>query len=74
MMTGGESLEAYATQQASRELEALLEHSPQFAHRLNPDGSTDSIPVDEVEVGDQVRVRPNELVPVDGVIIQGETF
>ncbi|WP_195854423.1 heavy metal translocating P-type ATPase [Aerococcus tenax] len=74
MMTGGESLEAYATQQASRELEALLEHSPQFAHRINADGSVDSVPVDEIQVGDQVRVRPNELVPVDGVIVQGETF
>src|SRR5690606_28506115 len=68
MLTGGEALEDYANRRAKRELDALLARAPQQAH-VARDGSYVDVPVDEVEVGDVLLVRPAELVPVDGVLL-----
>lgn len=73
MLTGGDSLEDYASHQASRELRSLLDNSPQTAHRIKGEGITD-IAVEEVEVGDLILVKPGELVPVDGRVVEGESF
>lgn len=73
MLTGGDSLEDYANRQASRELRALLDNSPQTAHRVAGDKITD-IPVDDVAVGDLILVKPGEIVPVDGQVVEGDTF
>ncbi|WP_307976405.1 heavy metal translocating P-type ATPase [uncultured Streptococcus sp.] len=72
MLTGGESLEEYASKQASRELQALLDNSPRQAHCLR-DGNVVDIPVDQVQIDDIVLVKPNEIVPVDGVLIKGNS-
>lgn len=72
MLTGGDSLEDYASRQASRELRALLDNSPQHAHRLQDDQLQD-IPVDQAEINDLLLVKPGEIVPVDGRIVEGET-
>ncbi|MFR3685780.1 MAG: heavy metal translocating P-type ATPase, partial [Enterococcus sp.] len=73
MLTGGDSLEDYASHQASRELRSLLDNSPQIAHRVIEEEVTD-IEVEDVQVGDTILVKPGELVPVDGRVIAGESF
>lgn len=70
MLTGGDSLEDYAAKRANTELKALLDNSPRTAHRLIGEKLTD-IAVEDATVGDQLVVKPGELVPVDGHLIQG---
>jgi len=70
MLTGGDSLEDYAAKRANTELKALLDNSPRTAHRL-VDGQLTDIAVEEASIGDQLVVKPGELVPVDGHLIQG---
>ncbi|GAA1060297.1 heavy metal translocating P-type ATPase [Agromyces bracchium] len=71
MLTGGEALEDYASRRAKRELDALLTRAPQHAHRVVDDHFVD-VPVDEVEPGDVLLVRPSEIVPVDGELRSAE--
>jgi len=73
MLTGGDSLEDYAAHKAGRELKSLLDNSPQVAHLMRGDGLVD-VAVDELQVNDQVVVKPGELVPVDGHIIEGSSL
>ncbi len=68
MLTGGEALEDYAANRAGKELDALISRAPAFANRIEPDGEITRIKVGEVLVGDELIVRPSELVPVDGVL------
>lgn len=70
MLTGGDSLEDYAAKRANTELKALLDNSPQTAHRL-VDGQLKDIAVEDAAVSDQLVVKPGELVPVDGHLIDG---
>ena len=70
MLTGGDSLEDYASHQASRELRSLLDNSPQVAHRIDGEEISE-LAVDEVQVGDLILVKPGELVPVDGRVVAG---
>lgn len=72
MLTGGDSLEDYASRQASRELQSLLDNSPQIAHRVVGEELED-LAVDAVAVGDLILVKPGEIVPVDGVVVAGES-
>lgn len=72
MLTGGDALEDYASKKASSELKALLENSPQTAHRQTDQGLED-IPVAAVAVNDYLVVKPNELVPVDGTLFAGQS-
>ncbi|EFG47137.1 cadmium-exporting ATPase [Brevibacterium mcbrellneri ATCC 49030] len=64
MLSGGEALEDYAQHRAARDLENLLKHSPAIAHILEG-GTPRDIDVEDVEIGDQLLVKPNEVVPVD---------
>ena len=68
MLTGGEALEDYANARANREVAALLERAPRFAHRRTETGSFVEVAINEIVVGDLVMVRPGEVVPVDGVL------
>lgn len=70
MLTGGESLEDYAEHRAKRELDVLLNNAPQTAHLLRKHKLTD-IKVNELKVGDRFLIKPGELVPVDGLVIEG---
>lgn len=72
MLTGGDSLEDYATGQADKELRALLNNSPQIAHKL-VDGKLTDVQVDELQVGDHVVIKPGNQVPVDGKIVKGSS-
>jgi heavy metal translocating P-type ATPase len=70
MQTGGEALEAYAVQRASDALGALLARAPRIAHRRRGDQVVD-VAVEEIESGDLLLVRPGELIPVDGLVLNG---
>lgn len=72
MLTGGDSLEDYASRQASKELQELLSHSPQLAHVIKGAEIIDC-KAETVQLGELVLVKPGELVPVDGVIKEGQT-
>ncbi len=70
MLSGGASLERYATGHAKSVLEALQRRTPQVAHRRTESGPVD-IPLDEVQVGDALVILPHELAPVDGIVTEG---
>ncbi len=72
MLTGGEALEDAAAGRAERDLTALLDRSPQQAHRIDSDASIVDVPVGTVMVGERLLVRPSEIVPVDGVLLSPE--
>jgi heavy metal translocating P-type ATPase len=67
----GRYLEARATGRASSAIRALLELGAKQARRIGPDGAEELVPVEQVVVGDLVRVRPGEKVPVDGLVTAG---
>ncbi|KRL78405.1 heavy metal translocating P-type ATPase [Secundilactobacillus paracollinoides] len=69
MLTGGDALEDYAASKANSDLKQLLENSPQTAHLLGE--TTREIPVDDVQIGDHLLVKPGEVVPVDGTLLKG---
>lgn len=70
MLTGGEALEEMAAGRASRELDSLINRRPTFANVLDADGVTvHRKSIAEVEVGDVLIVRGNEVVPVDGSLL-----
>ena len=73
MQSGGEALERYAMRRASSSLDALLARAPTLAHRLRPNGHIEDVPVEAIAVGDQLVVRPGELVPVDGRVMDGRS-
>ena len=69
----GQVLELKARSQTSGAIKALLGLAPKTARRLREDGREEDVPLDQVQVGDRLRVRPGERVPVDGVIIEGSS-
>jgi heavy metal translocating P-type ATPase len=72
MQTGGEALEAYAEGKASAALRALEEAAPRTAHRV-VGNRVEEITAAEVDVGDHLMIRPGDLIPSDGVVIEGES-
>lgn len=70
----GQMLELGARAQTSGAIRALLKLAPKTARRLGKDGGADEeIPLDQVLPGDRLRVRPGEAVPVDGVVLEGQS-
>lgn len=69
----GQVLELRARASTSSAIRALLDLSPKTAKRIRSDGSDEEIALDQVQVGDMLRVRPGERVPVDGVVLQGRS-
>jgi Cu+-exporting ATPase len=67
----GQVLELRARRQTGEAIRALLRLAPPTARLVTPDGRESDIPLDLVQPGDQLRVRPGESVPVDGVVIDG---
>ena len=67
----GQVLELRARSQTGNAIKALLGLAPKTARRLREDGGEEDVPLDQVQVGDRLRVRPGEKVPVDGVVIEG---
>jgi Cu+-exporting ATPase len=69
----GQVMELRARNRTGAAIRALLGLAPKTARRLNSDGSETDVPLEEVQVGDRLRVRPGEKVPVDGVVVEGES-
>jgi Cu+-exporting ATPase len=69
----GQLLELKARSQTSSAIKSLLGLAPKTARRINQDGSEEDVPLTHVHVGDMLRVRPGEKVPVDGVVIEGSS-
>ena len=69
----GQVLELRAREQTGGAIRALLDLAPKTARRVNDDGSDEDIGLDAVSVGDRLRVRPGEKVPVDGSLLEGRS-
>ena len=67
----GQILELRARDQTSGAIRALLDLAPKIARRVEDDGTEDDIAIDLIAVGDRLRVRPGEKIPVDGVLVEG---
>ncbi len=69
----GQVLELRARSQTSAAIRSLLGLAPKTARRLDADGREQDVPLEEVQVGDRLRVRPGEKVPVDGLVLEGRS-
>jgi P-type Cu+ transporter len=69
----GQVLELRARNQTGAAIRKLLGLAAKSARRIRPDGVEDDIPLDAVQVGDRLRIRPGEKVPVDGIVLEGKT-
>ncbi len=72
MQTGGEALERYAEGRASQAVRELEAAAPRQAHRVRA-GATEDVEADAIAVGDELLVRPGELVPCDGLVLAGRS-
>lgn len=69
----GQILELKARSQTSAAIKSLLGLAPKTARRINADGQEEDIPLTHVHVDDHLRVRPGEKIPVDGLVLEGES-
>jgi P-type Cu+ transporter len=69
----GQVLELRARASTSGAIRALIDLTPKIARRINDHGGDEDVPVADVAVGNRLRVRPGEKVPVDGVVIEGKS-
>ncbi|CAN7491587.1 copper-transporting P-type ATPase [Pararhizobium sp. LjRoot238] len=69
----GQVLELQAREQTGGAIRALLDLAPKMARRINADGSDEDVALEAVVVGDRLRVRPGEKVPVDGRLLEGRS-
>ena len=69
----GQVLELRARERTGDALRALLDLAPKTARRIDPAGEESVVPLDQVQTGDLLRVRPGEAVPVDGEIVDGSS-
>lgn len=69
----GQVMELRAREGTGKAIRALLDLSAKTAHIIRADGSEDEIPLEDVQLGDHLRVRPGDKVPVDGVVVDGRS-
>jgi Cu+-exporting ATPase len=69
----GQVLELRARSQTSAAIKALLGLAPKTARRIRADGTEEDVPLTHIHVGDTLRVRPGEKVPVDGIVLEGRS-
>jgi P-type Cu+ transporter len=67
----GQILEQRAHSRTDAAIRALMNLAPKVAHRIQPDGREEDVPLESVQAGDRLRVRPGEHVPVDGALTEG---
>ncbi len=73
LFSSAELLERFAVDRSRRALTSLLELAPDEADRLFPDGTIKRVPAASLEKGHQVRIRPGDRVPADGIVVTGES-
>ncbi len=69
----GQVLELRARQRTGAAIKALLGLAPKTARRLAADGNEEDVPLDRIQPGDRLRVRPGEKIPVDGIVLEGHS-
>ncbi len=69
----GQVLELRARERTSGAIRALLNLAPKTAHRITEDGGDEEVALDEVRLGERLRVRPGDAVPVDGEVLEGRS-
>lgn len=69
----GQVLELKAREKTGTAIRGLLDLSPKLARRINYDGSEREVPLENILVGDHIRIRPGEKIPVDGKVVEGST-
>ncbi|HEY8288661.1 MAG TPA: heavy metal translocating P-type ATPase, partial [Acetobacteraceae bacterium] len=69
----GQVLELRAREQTGGAIRSLLNLAPKTARRLTDDGHDEEVPLDQVQVGNRLRLRPGDAVPVDGVVLEGRS-
>jgi P-type Cu+ transporter len=69
----GQVLELRARSRTGAAIRALLGLAPRTARRVRDDGREEDVPLDQVQIGDRLRVRPGEKVPVDGIVLEGSS-
>ncbi len=69
----GQIMELSARERTGDAIRALLNLAPKTARRLGDNGEEEDVPVEEISVGDRLRVRPGESVPLDGVVLEGHS-
>ncbi len=69
----GQVMELRARSSTNAAIKALLGLAPKTARRVNADGSEADVPLEQVQIGDRLRVRPGEKVPVDGAVVEGSS-
>ena len=69
----GQILEQRAHARTDAAIRGLMDLAPKIAHRIASDGREEDVPVDQVRVGDRLRIRPGESVPVDGAVAEGNS-
>jgi heavy metal translocating P-type ATPase len=70
MLSGGDALEDYALRRARKELTSLLSNAPTTAH-IKENGKITDLPVEEIAIGSIIVVKPGEIIPADGMVMQG---
>ena len=69
----GQVLELRARERTGSAIRALLDLAPKTARRIGADGSEKDVPLDSVQPGDRLRIRPGDAVPVDGIVLEGRS-
>ncbi|WP_376695950.1 copper-transporting P-type ATPase [Wenzhouxiangella sp. EGI_FJ10305] len=69
----GQVLELKARSRTSQAIRALLGLAPKTARRIDSDGNEEDVPLEDVRIGDRLRVRPGEKIPVDGEVVEGRS-
>jgi Cu+-exporting ATPase len=69
----GQVLELRARSRTNDAIRLLLGLSPKSAHRISPDGNEEEVSIETLQIGDRLRIRPGEKIPVDGIVIEGES-
>ena len=73
LVTVGKYLETRSKSKTGGAIEKLIDLAPKTAHRLTADGTEETVPVEAIQLGDTVVVRPGESIPVDGVVLEGSS-
>jgi P-type Cu+ transporter len=69
----GQVLELRAREKTGSAIRALLNLAPKTARRIRSDGSDEEVPLEQVQIGDRLRVRPGDSIPVDGIVLDGRS-